>query len=296
MNTVHHDHCPLCQSANIGEFLNAKDHSISQENFSIWQCGDCTFTFTQDAPDPAAIGPYYKGEEYISHSDSKEGVVNKLYHKARDFMLGRKYQLVDRLVKGKNLLDVGTGTGYFLDYMQRKQYQVTGVEIDGAAREYGAKKFGVTIHPPEFLTQGAQTAGYDAITLWHVLEHLYTPLKDLQTFHQLLNADGVLVIAVPNYTSADAQQYGAHWAAYDVPRHLWHFSPKTMEAMTGKAGFKLLETHHMPMDPFYVSIMSSKYKNSGGLIGGALQGAKSYLNSLTDARAGSSVIYVLKKA
>ncbi|PHI19232.1 methyltransferase type 12 [Lewinellaceae bacterium SD302] len=275
--------------------MEVKDHSISQEQFPIWRCQDCSFTFTQDAPAPTAIGPYYKGEEYISHSDSKEGIVNKLYHKARDIMLGRKYQLVNRLANGKRLLDIGTGTGYFLDYMQRQNYEVTGVEIDEDARNYGAGKFGVTIHSPEFLNGAAKAGSYDVITLWHVLEHLYTPLEDLQSSHALLADDGVLIIAVPNLTSADAQHYGAHWAAYDVPRHLWHFSPATMEQMTRKAGFKLLETHHMPMDPFYVSIMSSKYKNGGGLIGGAIQGAKSYLNSLTDAREGSSVIYVLRK-
>lgn len=295
MERIHHDNCPLCQSKNIGLFLKTKDHSITGEAFDIWQCNDCTFTFTQDPPAPAAIGPYYKGEEYISHSDSKEGLVNKLYHQAREYMLGRKYQLVDRLTKGKHLLDVGTGTGYFPDYMQRKGYTVTGVEIDEDARQYGSQKFGITIHPPAFLRDGAVTASYDAISLWHVLEHLYTPKEDMRRFHQLLKEDGVLVIAVPNLTSRDARKYGAHWAAYDVPRHLWHFSPATMEKLAQKTGFQVAETHHMPMDPFYVSIMSSKYQNGGGLIGGALNGLSSYLNSVKDARQGSSVIYVLRK-
>lgn len=295
MDTIKYNHCPLCHSKNIGVFLKTKDHSISQENFDIWQCGDCSFTFTQDPPAPQAIGPYYKSENYISHSDNKEGIVNKLYHQARDYMLSRKHQLVNRLVKGKKLLDIGTGTGYFLDYMQRKGYDVTGVEIDEDARNYGSQKFGVTIHPPSFLKNEAKAGSYDVVTLWHVLEHLYTPLDDLRSSNALLNADGLLVIAVPNYTSKDAKQYGTHWAAYDVPRHLWHFSPETMEKLTTEAGFKIIEMHHMPMDPFYVSIMSSKYKNGGGLISGAIAGLKSYLNSVTDARQGSSVIYVLKK-
>jgi 2-polyprenyl-3-methyl-5-hydroxy-6-metoxy-1,4-benzoquinol methylase len=295
MNTVHHSSCPLCNFTDIGHFLTARDHSISKESFEIWQCKGCTFTFTQDTPAPDAIAPYYKSDAYISHSDSKEGIVNQLYHKARDYMLGRKFQLVDRLSSGKNLLDIGTGTGYFLDFMQREGYQVTGVEIDEEARNYGAEKFGVTVHPPSFLENAAQKGSYDAITLWHVLEHLYTPLEDLQSSYALLKEQGVLIIAVPNYTSADAKHYGADWAAYDVPRHLWHFSPATMEAMTAKAGFELIETHHMPMDPFYVSIMSAKYQGKGGLLGGAFQGGKSFLNSVTDARSGSSVIYVFKK-
>ncbi len=274
-----------------------QDHSISQEFFQIWQCEACSFTFTQDAPAPAAIGPYYKSENYISHSDNKEGLVNRLYHLARDYMLGRKFRLLKRFTSGKHVLDYGTGTGYFVDYLQRAGYEAEGVEIDAAARKYGQEKFGIRIHAPAYLQEPQEELSYDAITLWHVLEHLYEPISELHRFNACLAQQGILIIAVPNYTSADAQHYGANWAAYDVPRHLWHFSPATLEQMTAKAGFELLETQHMPMDPFYVSIMSAKYQagGSGGLLSGALQGGKSFLNSLGNARKGSSVIYVLRK-
>ncbi|MEM9835494.1 MAG: class I SAM-dependent methyltransferase [Bacteroidota bacterium] len=295
MNVVHHTQCPLCNSRQIHPFLVAKDHSISQEDFELWSCQNCSFTFTQDAPAPAEIGPYYKSENYISHSDTKAGLVNRLYHMARDYMLGRKFNLLQRVSKGKKILDYGTGTGYFVDYLQRNNYDAEGIEIDDDARQYGSQKFGIKIHPPAFLTESTQEKSYDAISLWHVLEHLYEPYDYLKRFHEILKDDGVLLVAVPNFSSSDAQHYGPYWAAYDVPRHLWHFSPDTMEKMMANAGFQLSETHHMPMDPFYVSIMSAKYQSSGGLISGGMQGFKSFLKSSRDAKQGSSVIYVLRK-
>jgi 2-polyprenyl-3-methyl-5-hydroxy-6-metoxy-1,4-benzoquinol methylase len=276
--------------------MAVKDHSITGEIFELWRCDGCDFLFTQDPPSEENAGRYYKGEEYISHSDNQEGVVNKLYHKARDFMLGQKYKLVDQFSRGKRLLDYGTGTGYFTDFMVRKGYQAQGIEIDPDAREYGSKKFGITVNSPEYLFNGLKPNSFDAITMWHVLEHLYDPAKYLKQFYELLSDEGILVIAVPNHKSRDAGVFGPDWAAYDVPRHLWHFGPNTMRKMVGNAGFRVTETRHMPLDPFYVSIMSQKYANGGGgLVSGGIKGLQSFATSFGEAELGSSVIYVCVK-
>lgn len=294
MLTLHHNTCPLCNSSKIDQQMTVKDHSITKESFDLWRCGNCSFLFTQDPPTPENAGYYYQGEEYISHSDNNEGLVNKLYHKARDFMLSQKHKLVARVANGNRLLDYGTGTGYFSDYMQRKGYTVTGIEIDAAARAYGADKFGINVLPPQALFDELQPNSFDIISLWHVLEHLYDPKDYLQRFREVLTDTGTLIIAVPNHESKDAEAYGPNWAAYDVPRHLWHFSPATMRKMVATAGFKVTETHHMPLDPFYVSIMSQKYATGGGLVGGGFRGLASYLASAGNAERGSSVIYVCR--
>lgn len=275
--------------------MSVKDHSITKETFELWRCAGCDFLFTQDPPLPEQAGRYYKGEEYISHSDSQEGLVNKLYHQARDFMLGRKYALVNKVAKGKRLLDYGTGTGYFTDFMVRKGYQAQGIEIDEDARTYGRKKFGITVDAPAALFEELTPNSFDVISLWHVLEHLYDPKKYLNRFNELLTNDGKLIIAVPNHKSTDAAAYGADWAAYDVPRHLWHFSPLTMRKMVETAGFRVVSTRHMPLDPFYVSIMSQRYHNGGGLLSGGLKGLNSFVASTLDTERGSSVIYVCEK-
>jgi len=297
MSTIHYDDCPLCRSDAISLELIVKDHSITGETFALWRCAACDFLFTQDPPAPLQAGRYYEGEEYISHSDNQKGIVNKLYHRARDFMLGQKHRLVERKAPGKRLLDYGTGTGYFTDYMVRQGYAAEGVEIDEKARAYGSEKFGIKISAPESLFHDFTAESFDAITLWHVLEHLYDPGRYLKRFLELLSDRGVLIIAVPNHKSKDAAAFGAEWAAYDVPRHLWHFSPATMRRMVGQAGFRVTETRHMPLDPFYVSIMSQKYQSGGnGLVGGALQGLRSFANSWSEEELGSSVIYVCEKA
>lgn len=292
--TLHHSVCPLCTSTVIHREMTVKDYSITGESFELWRCDGCDFLFTQDPPVPEHAGKYYQGEEYISHSDNKQGVVNKLYHRARDFMLGRKHALVDRFARGKRLLDYGTGTGYFTDYMVRRGYAAEGIEIDDGARKYGAEKFGITVNAPEYLFSGYGPNTFDVISLWHVLEHLYDPGKYLNRFNELLTEEGILVIAVPNHKSRDAGVFGPDWAAYDVPRHLWHFGPNTMRRMVGDAGFRVVETRHMPLDPFYVSIMSQKYAG-GGLISGGIKGLQSFATSFGEAELGSSVIYVCVK-
>lgn len=291
--TLHHSTCPSCAAASIQQAFVVKDYSISGETFALWRCTSCNFLFTQDPPAPAQAGRYYAGEAYISHSDNDKGLVNRLYHYAREYMLGRKAALVDRFARGKRLLDYGTGTGYFTDYMAREGYAAEGIEIDAAARAYGVRKFGITVHEPAHLFTGYSSDTIDVITLWHVLEHLYDPLRYLRQFREILTDEGLLIIAVPNHQSSDAKAYGPAWAAYDVPRHLWHFSPVTLREMVAKAGFQVKETFHMPLDPFYVSIMSQRYAGGGlALLRGAAQGLRSFANSLGNPEVGSSVIYV----
>jgi SAM-dependent methyltransferase len=292
---LHYDTCPLCGEKHIAPVMTVKDHSITKEEFELWRCKSCSFLFTQNPPVADYAGRYYQSEDYISHSDNQEGVVNKLYHQARDFMLGQKYNLVNRLARGKRLLDYGTGTGYFTDFMVRKGFLAEGIEIDDGAREYGIKRFGITVHAPDFLFEGYSAGSFDVITLWHVLEHLYDPKRYLRQFHELLGDGGTLIVAVPNHTSKDAEAYGPHWAAYDVPRHLWHFSPDTMAKIMEQTGFRVVEKRHMPLDPFYVSIMSQRYARGGGIIQGGLRGLQSFATSLGNPEKGSSVIYVCQK-
>jgi len=288
--------CPLCGSEDIHLERKVKDHAISQEEFELFRCSDCSFLFTQHIPAPGSIGKYYQSEDYISHSDTKEGIVNKLYHQARQFMLGQKYKLVRKWSTGKKLLDVGCGTGYFLDYMIQKDFQGTGVEVDEGAREFGRKQFGLTIHPPTALKDGSIVGPFAAITLWHVLEHLHDLHEQMDIYHQLLEEEGVLVIAVPNHTCHDARKYGSWWAGYDVPRHLWHFSPQTLERLAGQHGFHVRGKKLMPLDPFYNSMLSERYQGKSlGLITGGFTGLVALLQGESQVNRASSIIYLLQK-
>lgn len=293
---IHYSECPLCSSKKIDLTLATEDYSISKEAFDIFRCADCDFHFTQRAPSPAAIAPYYNSEVYISHSDTKKGLVNRLYHTARNIMLKQKYKLVRRLAKGKTILDVGSGTGYFLNYMKQKGYQVTGVEIDSEARKTTLRNFGIEVQAPSFLLNKQLPEKVDIITLWHVLEHLHDLDGYMKSMHQSLKTGGVLLIAVPNHTSYDAQYYGQYWAAYDVPRHLWHFSPKTIVRLANKYDFEVVDQKHLPLDPFYNALLSEKYKsNKLSLIFGGIIGMISLLISFFNPSRSTSPIYILKK-
>lgn len=289
-------HCVACQSKNIRKVMSVKDHSISGETFSVAQCSDCGFRFTEDPPVESECGTYYKSDNYVSHSDTSEGFINGIYHRVRRIMLDRKSDLIINLSPKKSLLDVGSGTGYFPAHMKEKGYDVKAIEVDDQARDYSIKKFGLNVFPPSALKEGEIKGPFSFITLWHVLEHLYDPDKYLLSFYQLLETDGHLIIAVPNHICADGQKYKEFWAGYDVPRHLWHFTPKSMEIMARHNGFAIIRKEGMPFDPFYVSMLSEKYMGSSiGLLRGGFTGFQSLIKGWQNPDDASSVIYVMKK-
>ncbi len=288
--------CPVCGSNELVKVRDLKDYSITKEDFTISRCGQCDFHFTLNPPSEEDAGRYYQSEDYISHSDTKEGFINSIYHKVRDVMLERKYKLVKKHQSGKKLLDIGTGTGYFAGYMKGKGYSVSGVEIDPDVRAIATEKWDINVQPPAKFISKELEGKFNAITLWHVLEHLYDLNTYLERMHQYLEDKGTLVIAVPNYKSSDARHYENYWAAYDVPRHLWHFSPDSIKNLAKKHNFKFIEMKPMPFDPFYNSMMSEQLKGSGSkLLKGFYYGFGSFWKSMFKKGTGSSMIYVLEK-
>ena len=253
--------------------------------------------FTQGIPGLSAIGPYYQSEEYVSHTNSQKGLINNLYHRVRNQTLKTKRMLL-QTVTGKQqgtLLDVGAGTGAFSKTMQDGGWQVTGLEPDLTARKNAKQLHGLDLQSPDQVYLLADTQ-FDAITLWHVLEHVHDLQGYVENFSQLLKADGKLIIAVPNYTSKDAQTYGTYWAAYDVPRHLYHFSPASMEALANAKGLTLDQIKPMWFDSVYVSMLSEKYKTGKNKLFSALwNGLLSNVNAIGNAANCSSVIYILSK-
>lgn len=288
--------CAACLSHDVKKVMEVKDHSISKENFTISECNQCGFRFTQDPPTESDCGRYYQSEDYISHSDTSTGLIFKVYHWVRNIMLGKKFKLIQSLKGSKTLLDVGSGTGYFPAFMKERGYQVMGIEVDDQARKYSQQKFGLDVMPPAAMKDESIRQTFGFITLWHVLEHLYQADDYMQYFYNLLEQDGHLVIAIPNFHSYDATHYEQFWAAYDVPRHLWHFHPKAFEVFAHRNHFKIIKKEGMPFDPFYNSMLSAKYKQSSlGMIGGMWTGCIALLKGMSNVNKASSVIYVLQK-
>ncbi|HEY6062979.1 MAG TPA: class I SAM-dependent methyltransferase, partial [Chitinophagaceae bacterium] len=267
---------------------------VSGEIFPIAECNACSLRFTQDVPDAAGILPYYKSEDYISHSNTSKGLINRLYQSVRKRTLGKKRRMLQRVTgMGKGyLLDIGSGTGAFVSEMALHGWYATGLEPDEGARQVAKKEYNIELKGmDQFFNLPA--GSFDAITLWHVLEHVHELSACIQQLKTLLKKSGKLLIAVPNYTSKDAAIYKEYWAAYDVPRHLYHFSPQSMKVLMEKHGLKLIGYKPMWYDSFYISMLSSKYKNGRtGLFASFFNGLRSNLKAIGDVKRCSSVIYI----
>lgn len=294
---VHVEQCPICKGKVLKSYLKCTDYYVSKEQFELVRCDACDFIITQDFPSQDVIGKYYEAENYISHSDTKKGMMNKLYHWVRNYSLNQKANLVEEYsgVKKGSLLDYGAGTGYFLNEMKKRHWIVTGVEKDEDARKYALKRFDINVQVEDFFYE-MRNNQKDAVTMWHVLEHIETFDTLMIKMHHILKKNGIFVVAVPNTNSYDAKHYKQFWAAYDVPRHLWHFSPANMALMAERFGFQIVKIKPMHFDVFYISMLSEKYKQTpfSTLIGG-LKGGYFFCKNIFSIQRASSLIYILKK-
>lgn len=251
--------CPVCKETYFKPFLEVKDHMITQEEFKIVKCDSCGFHFTNPIPEADKIGEYYKSEEYISHSSNQKGLINFLYNKVRNITLKEKVKWIMNETDGRDLLDIGSGTGHFLKAANDKGFNGTGLEPDTDARDFAHKNNHVRSSAQEEL-YNIEENSFDVITMWHVLEHVYELRKDLQRIDEILRGNGRLFIAVPNMNAYDARYYKKDWAAYDVPRHLYHFQENDVSRLLMDFGFHLKKVIPMRFDSYYVSMLSEKYK------------------------------------
>ncbi|GAB1856463.1 class I SAM-dependent methyltransferase [Flavobacteriaceae bacterium MHTCC 0001] len=288
--------------ANTNSHLIIKDHSVSGEEFKLIKNSEFGYLETTPQPPLHKLSEYYESEDYISHTDSKRNMFEKMYHLVRTISLNKKLKLINTFAhrqvqhensESKNLLDVGCGTGDFLQTALNANWKVCGIEPNDKARTIANSKTNNSVFETEHLLK-FEANSFDVITLWHVLEHLPNLEDHIRIFKKLLKDNGILVIAVPNYKSYDAKYYKQFWAAYDVPRHLWHFNRESISDLASKFSFKVIKTKPMWFDAFYVSMLSEKYK-SGKMkpIKGFWVGLLSNVKALYSNEA-SSLIYIIK--
>jgi 2-polyprenyl-3-methyl-5-hydroxy-6-metoxy-1,4-benzoquinol methylase len=286
--------CLVCDNESFTTFLDCPDHFLTHESFRISQCEKCGFLFTNPRPSAGELPAYYQSAEYISHSNSHQGMQNMLYQWVRKYTLGRKYKLIQSFKQGTRLLDIGCATGEFLHYFKKRNWETFGIEPDARARQLGISNYALTIEDEDYL-QKLPDASFDVITMWHVLEHVPLLNERIAQLQRLLSSDGVLFIAVPNPSSPDAVLYGSFWAAYDVPRHLYHFTQQTITRLFSKHDFNLVRQIPMKFDAYYVSLLSEKYMHvKNRFFNGILSG---FVSNRAANRSGeySSIIYAFRK-
>jgi hypothetical protein len=249
--------CPACTGQTFSPHLTGKDYTATGELFHVKQCTACGLLITSPRPTETNAGRYYQSSAYISHTGAATGLIDYIYLIVRRFTLNRKYRLVTNRNTHRKLLDYGSGTGAFLNYCIEKGIDAYGIEPSVIARDAHTKV-------RESLDK-LEVNEFDIITLWHVLEHVYTLDQTLDQLKQRLTKTGTIFIAVPNWQSSDAKHYGAEWAAYDVPRHIWHFSQASMKRLLTNKGLTLQAIIPMKLDSYYVSLLSEKNANGGNL-------------------------------
>lgn len=241
-------------------YITCKDHLVSNEPFDLLYNSDYEMLETFPKPLNKNISKYYQSNNYISHTDAKTSITDKMYQWVKRYMLQKKRHFIASFKTQKTILDIGCGTGDFLQVCEKKGWKISGVEPEKRALEKAKSK----VESPKNIYASIENLPiqkYDIITLWHVLEHVPNVKEYIQKLSNLLLDDGKLIIAVPNFKSYDAKYYKQFWAAYDVPRHLWHFSKKSIKLLFQEKGFEIIKTKAMPFDAFYIALMSEKNKS-----------------------------------
>lgn len=271
-------------------FLTVKDYSVSNEEFRLYQTEDGLLV-TDPQPKGEELAAYYESDDYISHTDGNRSLFERLYQSVKKIALRKKLKLITKLQSSKGvLLDIGAGTGDFLNVAKGSGWKIIGVEPNKKARSIATQKR-IDLQND---TTGLENHCADVITMWHVLEHVPDLQLQIIELKRLLKPEGTIVIAVPNYKSYDAEYYQNYWAAYDVPRHLWHFSKSAIQTVFERENFQLVQTLPMSFDAFYVSLLSEKYKTGKmNFIKAFLVGLRSNIKGNTTGDY-SSHIYIFK--
>lgn len=287
--------CPSCGSESMVNKYTIKDYFLTGEDFGIDQCTGCELLLTNPRPKPENLSRYYKSEAYLSHTAAKKGFVSGIYKMVRDISLAKKHKLITGYIPSGNILDIGCGTGEFLNFMKSHGWQTTGIEPADEARNFAIDNYKLDVFGESKINE-LPSSGFDVITLWHVLEHVPDLQDRIKQLKRLLKTDGLLVFALPNHDSWDAQFYGKYWAAWDVPRHLYHFNQSSFSILMQNHQLQIISVHPLKFDSYYVSLLSEKYKKEkNSFINALISGMRSNYFALRHLNNYSSLVYLVKK-
>jgi SAM-dependent methyltransferase len=299
--------CPLCGSVRSQLFIAVRDRlqgrdldADGDKRYEIVTCSGCGFRFLNPRPRVQELWKYYQGGAYDPHRRRGGGVVSIIYRLLRPLSVGYKAAQVSRGLKPGSLLDVGCGSGEFLCEMKRRGWRVLGIEQDEGAAQI-ARAAGCEILVGDPLETDLAQNRFDLITFWHSLEHLPFLKGAFAGICAHLAPAGRLVVALPNPDSLDARIYKSRWAAWDAPRHLYHFRPADLKNLVrqGAGDLRLVKMGSLPLDPFYHALLSEIIWSRGFMalvkaIRGTLIGFESLLAGLRSG-SGSTIVYVFQK-
>lgn len=286
--------CPLCNSEEIFSWREIKDYFLSKEKFQVMHCNACSFKFTSPQPSTEGISKYYKSSDYVSHSDSKRGLTNYIYHWVRKYTIRKKYKQINALANKGKILDVGCATGHLLNYFKKQNWETLGVEVDEEARSFAKTNFDLNVMDQHAIND-IDHKSCNVITMFHVLEHVHDFKERMKSLFEILTDNGVMLVALPNYLAYDALYYQEHWAAWDLPRHLYHFNHENIDMLADQCNLTVVRKIPMKFDAYYVAMLSEKYKTGKINIIHAIRIGLISNRKARKTSNYSSIIYVMKK-
>lgn len=230
--------CCICGSARSRPYLTNWDRSHGQPGvFTFVACRDCGHVYLDPRPTGEELDAYYP-PNYRAHARALDDEPNLLTRLSRRYGLRKRArELTRRRGQPGRLLDVGCGSGLFLDEMRRRGWDVAGVEPSSHAAAYAVERLGLPVRATTLEAACFQSQSFDAVTLWHVLEHVPDSRRTLEEARRLLRPNGVILAATPNRGSFDAHLFGRYWAEWEAPRHLNVLDDATLVVLLGQLGF-----------------------------------------------------------
>lgn len=287
--------CPACGYTSNTLYLQSYDYFLTQKPFAVHRCDACGLLFTLPRPSDEELPGYYDSQDYLSHPTDQQSLKARLYNRIRKFNLLQKYRILESICEKGIMLDYGCGSGEFLHTCKTRGWNTTGIEVNEKARNFAIQNHHLEVYP-ETQIKDLPKGRFDLITLWHVLEHIPNLNERLNDFYQLLKPGGTLLLAVPNTDSWDAKHYAGIWAAWDLPRHLYHYNYKTLRSTVERQSFTYVKSFPMKLDAFYICLLSEQYrKNSFPWPVAFVNGLRSNWYARSHGQNYSSIISVFKK-
>lgn len=236
-------HCPVCHQVVV-----VPRFSIGSGHFHIVDCIDCGTGRLEPMPTPDELNAFYP-QEYYGTSGKK---FSRLIEALIQLVLNRLSWFITRRVPDRGrILDVGCGRGVLLNRLVAQGFETFGTDINEDAVRGNDPQTDIRIiselseaaFPDEF---------FDCVVVWHVLEHLIDPAGTMREIERITKPGGVLIIAVPNYSSLQAKIWGKDWFHLDPPRHLYHFSVQSLIKLVESSGFNGMKSYHFSLrqNPF----------------------------------------------
>ena len=282
--------CIICDNNKTVPFIKLHDRlSQNQETFQLVKC-ECGFVFLSPRPDSGEISVYYQYSEYDPHTSGTDNSRNKIYQLVQRFTMQWKQQKITSFYRSGKLLDIGGGKGEFAAYMASRGWDVVCQDRLTDKLNMNTSR---EIKSVVDLTKIEDEGCFDVITLWHSLEHIHDISKLYFHINRLLSKDGILLIAVPNLQAPERSFYSNKWAAFDAPRHLYHFHAGSLMELCNKYKFTVLRKFSLFQDTPYNILLSMLKFNPVHIIKGILIFIYSFIITLLRGPDYSSSILII---